>query len=98
MPVGSNLELGPTSDTPDLPDQRLLLGTSAVRRIRLFRLGRLWRLVTALTTQTLPLPTRLVPEPWPKLCEHVLPDRKPFLMSQCKNLPPKGMGDWVERI
>ncbi len=71
--VGSDLEIGPTSDMPDLPDLRLLLGTSAVRRIRLFRLGRLWLLVTALTTQTLPLPTRLVPEPWPKQCESPKP-------------------------
>jgi hypothetical protein len=63
--VGSDLELGPTDTVHALPDLRPLLGTSPVRRIRLFRLGRLWLLVTALTIQILPLPTRLVPEPWP---------------------------------
>lgn len=63
--AGSDLELGPHPAAPDLPDLRPLLGTPRFRRIRLFRLGRLWVLVAALTARPLPLPTRLVPEPWP---------------------------------
>ena len=71
--VGSDLEVGPAPATVDLPDLRPILGVGAPtqpRRSRLFRLGWLWLLVQAMQGQPLPLPTRLVPEPWPDI-----PDR-----------------------
>lgn len=71
--LGTDLELGPTSEWPELPDLRLILATSNgpffKRRTSLFRLGWLWLLVQLITSQPLPLPKRLTPEPWPKAPE-----------------------------
>lgn len=77
--VGSDLELGQTpgadgSDLPvDLPDVTLILGRRAARprRIRLFRLGWIWLLVQLIHGQPLPVPRRLVPEPWPAIPERL---------------------------
>ncbi len=80
--VGSDLEIGGASDGVDLPDLRELLGVRAPtrpRRTRLFRLGWLWLLVRALRGHALPLPTRLLPEPWPEIpqaLETILPLHK----------------------
>lgn len=67
--LGSSLEVGPSADQPDLPDLRSILGVETpkirLRRTRLFRLGGLWLLVQLLTSQPIPLPCQLVPEPWP---------------------------------
>lgn len=67
--LGSELETGPTDENPDLPDLRDLLVSPLQagqrRRTRLFRLGWLWLLVQLITARPLPLPRRLVPEPWP---------------------------------
>jgi hypothetical protein len=65
--VGADLELAPSEDQPDLPDLRLLLGLSTrrTRPLRLFRLGWLRLLVQLALAQPLPLPRRLIPEPWP---------------------------------
>ena len=76
--VGSDLEVGPPPEGADLPDLRPLLGLPAAgkpRRTRLFRLGWLWVLVCQITARPLPLPWRLVPEPWPDipLCVGLLP-------------------------
>ena len=54
-----------------------------VRRTRLLRLGWLWVLVQTLQGQALPLPTRLLPEPWPALPERLdlplsLPKRRAY--------------------
>ncbi len=68
--VGSDLELGPAAGAVDLPDLRPILGlggASKPRRTRLFRLGGLWVLVQAIRGHALPLPTRLIPEPWPEV-------------------------------
>jgi len=68
--VGSDLELGPSPAGAALPDLRAILdvGTPTQRRrMRLFRLGWLWVLVQAIRGRALPLPTRLVPEPWPDI-------------------------------
>jgi hypothetical protein len=68
--VGSDLEVGPPPEGADLPDLRPLLGLPAAgqpRRTRLFRLGWLWVLVCQITARPLPLPWRLVPEPWPDI-------------------------------
>ncbi len=73
--VGSDLELGPLPDAVALPDLRPLLGSSAPtqpRRTRLFRLGWLWLLVRAIKGAALPLPTRLVPEPWPDIPQQLM--------------------------
>lgn len=71
--LGSELEIGPTEENPDLPDLRVLLATALQpgqrRRTRLFRLGQLWLLVQLSTAQPLPLPRQLVPEPWPEVPE-----------------------------
>jgi hypothetical protein len=71
--LGSELEVGPTSDASELPDLRPLLGllTTATRprRIRILRLGWLWLLVQSITCQPLPVPQRLAPEPWPEVPE-----------------------------
>jgi len=72
--VGSELELGPSSAEVDLPDLRPLLGLAGAhrpRRMRLFRLGWLWLLVQLIQAQDVPLPRRLVPEPWPDIPEHL---------------------------
>lgn len=68
--VGSDLDVGPAPDAVEVPDLHALLGARAPqqpRRLRLFRLGWLWLLVQAIRGRTLPLPTRLVPEPWPEI-------------------------------
>jgi len=68
--VGSDVEVGPPPEGTDLPDLRPLLSLPAVgkpRRIRLFRLGWLWVLVCQITARPIPLPWRLVPEPWPDI-------------------------------
>jgi hypothetical protein len=68
--VGSELEVGAEDDAVELPDLSTLLGLGAPtkpRRTRLFRLGWLWLLVQGLRGRALPLPTRLVPEPWPDI-------------------------------
>jgi hypothetical protein len=65
--LGSDLEVGPTPECPDLPDRRPILAiavrTIRQRRTRLFRLGWLRLIVQLITSQPLPLPQRLVPEP-----------------------------------
>ena len=74
--VGSELELGPAPDAGALPDLRPLLGSGAPtqpRRTRLFRLGWLWVLVQAIRGRAVPLPMRLVPEPWPEIPQHLMP-------------------------
>lgn len=69
--VGTDLELGPNADLPDIPDLRAILGIdlkrALPRRNRLFRLGWLWMLVQAIAGRPMPLPRRLVPEPWPQM-------------------------------
>ena len=71
--LGSELEAGPTTEIPDLPDLRPILDiapqVSRRRCIRLFCLGWLWLLVQLITAQPLPLPRQLVPEPWPEVPE-----------------------------
>jgi hypothetical protein len=70
------LELGPSSGEADLPDLRLILGLGGARRprrLRLFRLGWLWLLVQLIQGQPMPLPRRLVPEPWPDIPERLEP-------------------------
>src|SRR6266542_1445063 len=72
--LGSDMELGPADSAPDLPDLRPLLGLSGTRRprrLRLFRLGWLWLLVQLIEGQPLPVPRRLVPEPWPDIPERL---------------------------
>src|SRR5919201_5191837 len=76
--VGSDLEVGPPLEGADLPDLRPLLGLPAAgkpRRTRLFRLGWLWVLGGQITARPLPLPWRLVAEPWPDspICVGLLP-------------------------
>jgi len=74
MSVGSDLELEPLPDQPELLNLRPLLGlttTRRPRRIRLFRLGWLWLLVQLITAQPVPLPRRLAPEPWPDIPERL---------------------------
>jgi hypothetical protein len=76
LTVGSDLELGPSDDAPDLPDLRPIVGVRAAqhpRPIRLFRLGWLWLLVQLIHGQPLPVPRRLVPEPWPDIPERLIP-------------------------
>jgi Transposase DDE domain len=74
--IGSDLEVGPGETAPDLPDLRPLLGLNGLRRARrtrLFRLGWLWLLVQLMQQQPLPLPRRLLPEPWPDIPERLEP-------------------------
>ena len=76
LTVGSDLELGPTDDCADLPDLEPILGVRACQRpraTRLFRLGWLWLLVQLIQGQPLPVPRRLVPEPWPAVPERLFP-------------------------
>ncbi len=81
--IGSDLEVGLAEAAMDLPDLRVILAGSAAqtqpRRTRLVRLGWLGLLVRLITTQPLPLPQRLVPEPWPEVpqrLELLLPHQK----------------------
>lgn len=71
--LGSELETGPTAETPDLPDLSPILGAALKvrrrRRMRLFRLGWLWLLAKLIAAQPLPVPRQLVPEPWPEVLE-----------------------------
>ena len=74
LTLGSDLELGPSDSTPDLPDLSAILGVRAAHRprtLRLFRLGWLWLLVQLIEGQVLPTPRRLVPEPWPDIPERL---------------------------
>lgn len=68
--IGSQLEQATEAPCADLPDLGPILGVRAShrpRRTRLFRLGWLWLLVQLMHGQPLPLPQRLVPEPWPAI-------------------------------
>jgi hypothetical protein len=80
--IGSALEVGPAAAGVELPDLRpildLALGRARPRRTRLFRLGWRWLLVRQITAQPLPLPQRLVPEPWPDIPQRWLP----FMLHQ----------------
>jgi hypothetical protein len=70
LTVGSELECGPSQEHPELPDLRPILGVRSAqqpRRLRLLRLGWLWLLVRLIRDQTIPLPTVLLPEPWPDI-------------------------------
>lgn len=74
LTLGSDLELGPSDDYPELPDLTPILGVRAPQRprtLRLFRLGWLWLLVQLIQGQPLPVPRRLVPEPWPDIPERL---------------------------
>lgn len=70
--LGSDLEDGPA--LPELPDLGgLLSGVVAGkgrRHLRLFRVGWLRLLVRLISHQSLPLPSRLLPEPWPSISHH----------------------------
>jgi hypothetical protein len=75
--VGGALEVGRPVATAALPDLRPLVGHTVAtpghpRRLRVFRLGWLWCLVCQITTGGLPMPQRLVPEPWPDIPAGVL--------------------------
>ena len=74
LTLGSDLELGPCESCPDLPDLSAILGVRAAARprtLRLFRLGWLWLLVQLIEGQVLPVPQRLLPEPWPDIPERL---------------------------
>ena len=74
LTIGSDLEVGLTDELPDLPDLQPILGAYAAhrpRRLRLFRLGWLWLLVQLIHGQPMPLPTCLLPEPWPAIPERL---------------------------
>jgi hypothetical protein len=76
LTIGSDLEVGPTDDCSELPDLSSILGIRARHRprpIRLFRLGWLWLLVQLIQGQPMPVPRRLVPEPWPDIPERLEP-------------------------
>ena len=75
--VGGTLEVEPAAVDRELPDLRPLLGRTVAtpgrrRRLRVLRLGWLWCLVCQITTGSLPLPQRFVPEPWPEMPVAVL--------------------------
>ena len=64
--LGTELELPRPAEQPEVPDLAALLGPPKRRRsLRLFRLGWLGLLARAIAAQPIPLPQRLVPEPWP---------------------------------
>ena len=74
LTIGSAVELGPREEMPELPDLSAILGARGARRpraIRVFRLGWLWLLVQLIKGQPLPVPRRLVPEPWPDVPERL---------------------------
>lgn len=84
LTLGSEMEVGPSDSMPDLPDLSAILGVGALQRprtVRLFRLGWLWLLVQLIEGQALPLPRRLVPEPWPEI-----PQRLDLLLPHHKAL------------
>ena len=100
--VASDLECETSLQAPDQPDWHTLLDLAAtlsparsdqparrIRPIRLLRLGRLWLLVQAIAHRPLPLPTTLLPEPWPAPPPNTTKSR-PTRSSQpfMKNLPP----------
>lgn len=75
--VGGAVEVGPGPEATALPALRPLLGAIVAtpgrpRRLRVLRLGWLWCLVCQITTGGLPLPPRVVPEPWPEMPVAVL--------------------------
>jgi hypothetical protein len=80
--LGSQVEMATEQPQAELPDLRQILGVrppTRPRMVRLFRLGWLWLLVQLIEGQPLPLPQRLVPEPWPEIPERlewVLPHQK----------------------
>ena len=70
--VGSGLEDGlvaPGGADVPLPDLSGVLGSGGHRRrrLRVARLGGLWLLVCLITSQPLPVPQHLVPDPWPEI-------------------------------
>jgi hypothetical protein len=74
LTMGSAGELGPREEMPELPDVSAIVGTRGARRpraIRVFRLGWRWLLVQMIKGQPLPVPRRLVPEPWPDVPERL---------------------------
>jgi hypothetical protein len=74
LTIGSDLE-GARVDQTALPDLTALLGARAPqarRPLRLFRLGWLGLLVQLITGADVPLPRRLVPEPWPDVPEQLI--------------------------
>lgn len=79
LTVGSELERaqeGEQAVVLELPELGEILGQRAVprkRTLRLFRLGWLWLLVQLIQGQPLPLPRRLVPQPWPEVPERLEP-------------------------
>ena len=79
--LGSELESDILPADGALSDLQALVGMAATRlrprHTRLFRLGWLWFLVQQITAQPLPLPQRLVPEPWPDV-----PQRLEVLVPQ----------------
>jgi hypothetical protein len=87
LTVGSDLEQAQENadvtsvELPELsliPDHR---PASRPRALGLFRLGWLWLLVQLIQGQPLPLPRRLVPEPWPEV-----PERLEVVLSHEKAL------------
>lgn len=76
LTLGRDVEMGSTDDLPALPDQQPMLGQRPPQRprsLRLSRLGWLWWLVQLIHGQPLPVPRRLVPEPWPAVPEELIP-------------------------
>jgi hypothetical protein len=71
--VGSDQEDRPPTLADALPDFRRLLGVAGTppRRLRLVRLGWLWLLVQAIHGHPIPLPQRLMPEPWPAIPKRI---------------------------
>jgi hypothetical protein len=71
--IGSDLELDPLSDLLDLRPilDDIVAGHTRRRHTRLFRLGWLHLLVELISGRPLPLPQRLVPEPWPEVPERL---------------------------
>lgn len=71
--VGSSVEDAAISEGCEVPDVGAILeGTVKSprrRRVRILRLGWVWVLVRLIAHHPLPLPQRLVPEPWPSLSQ-----------------------------
>jgi hypothetical protein len=84
LTIGSQVELATEEPQAEMPDLGQILGVRPPQRprtMRLFRLGWLWLLVQLIQGQRLPLPQRLVPEPWPEV-----PERLELVMSHQKAL------------